>query len=482
MEQTKITKEKVLSGVLWRYAERMGVQIVGFVISLFLARLLSPEMYGVVAQVNIFVVILNVFVSSGLGTALIQKKDSDNVDFSTIFYFQIVFSVFLYVILFFCAPLIASFFNNQELVAVVRVLGLAVVLFGINNVQRAYVSKTLQYKRYFFSTLVGTVVSGIVGVILAFMGFGVWAIVIQTLTNAVLDILVLWFTVKWRPILKFSFSSLKRMVSFGWKLLISDLINNLYSNLYTIIIGKSFSAEDLGYYNKAYQFPNIIVSNLTGPIQGALLPAISAHQDDKERSRSMLRRAVKTTTYILFPMMMGMAAVAEPMVNLLVGEKWLPCVPMLQISCITLAFWPVQLANQQAINALGRSDIFLKLEIIKKAIGIAIIIFSIQYGLYAMLFGKAISSIIDSIINAVPNKKLLGYGYSSQIKDMLPSVLLSFVMGAGVYAITLFNLNMYVTLVIQILVGAVVYIVLSKLFRVEAFQYLWNMVREKRKK
>lgn len=479
LQTPKVTSGKMLAGLSWKFAERVGAQLVGFIISLCLAQVLDPTDYGLLSLITIFVALANVFVTSGFGTALMQKKNADELDFSSIFYFQIAMSVVLYIALFFSAPAIAGFYENEQLIAILRVYGIFLIISGVNNVQHAFVSKTLQFKRFFLSTLIGTVVSGGVGIAMAYNGYGVWALVAQQIINALMNTVVLWFTVKWRPILKFSIYRVKGLFSFGWKLLLSSLIDVGYTNLYGLLIGKIYNPESLGLYTRGNQFPSLIVNNLNGPIQSVLLPSLSTVQDNQGRAKSMVRRSIKTSTYIIFPLLMGMAAVATPMVHILLPEHWWDCIPFVRISCITMAFWPIHTTNLQSINALGRSDIFLKLEIIKKVIGLLVLFVTIPFGLYAMVIGRAISSFFSSFINAAPNKKLLNYSYLEQVKDMAPSILLSLVMGAFVLSIEFLNLNMYLTLGIQVLVGMAVYIGLSKLFKLEAFTYLFSLVTTK---
>lgn len=471
---------KVFSGFIWRFMERIGAQGVGFIVSLFLARLLTPEDYGQVALVTVFITILNTFALSGIGTSLIQKKDTDELDYSTVFHFNIIFSILLYGLLFLCAPLIGKFYNDPSLVLLVRVLGISIIISGANNVQRSYVSKTMQFRRFFFSTIVGTIVSGIVGVIMAYKGMGTWAIVGQQLTNNVVDTVILWFTVGWRPKKIFSFSRLKVLYSFGWKLLVSSLIDTIYTNLYSLVIGKFYDANTLGLYNKGVQFPNLIVSNVNGPIQSVLLPAMSYEQDNKKRVKEMTRRSIVTSSFLIFPMMIGMAAIAKPMVILLLTEKWVACVPFVQISCITLAFYPIHTANLQAINAMGRSDIFLKLEIIKKFVGLGLLIVAVPFGVYIMVWFKALSSLISTFINAYPNKKLLNYSYLEQMKDLLPSIVSASIMGIIVWGVELLNLNVLVTIVIQIVLGTGVYLTIAKVFKFECFEYLVGMIKRKK--
>lgn len=474
-------RSKVFSGFIWRFLERVGAQGVGFIVSLFLARLLTPEDYGQVALITVFISILNTFALSGIGTSLVQKKNPDELDYSTVFYFNIIFSALVYAILFLCAPFIGKFYNDNSLIVLVRVLGISIIISGMNNVQRSYVSKTMQFKRFFFSTVIGTIVSGIVGVIMAYKGMGTWAIVGQQLTNEVMDTIILWFTVGWRPKKMFSFSRLKELYSFGWKLLISGLIDTVYTNIYSLVIGKFYDANILGLYNKGVQFPNLIVTNINGPIQSVLLPAMSYEQDNKKRVKEMTRRSIVTSSFFIFPMMIGMAAVAKPMVILLLTEKWVACVPFVQISCITLAFYPIHTANLQAINAMGRSDIFLKLEIIKKVVGLGLLIAAIPQGVYVMVWFRAFSSFISTIINAHPNKKLLGYSYLEQIKDLLPSILSSLAMGAIVLGIQLLNLSTIVTIILQIIVGMVVYFGIAKIFKFECLEYLIGMMKRNKK-
>ena len=472
----------IMSGLVWKFAERIGAQGIGFIVSIVLARLLCPEDYGLISLITIFLAVSGVFIQSGYGTALIQKKDADNIDFSTVFYFNILMSLIFYFLLYIISPYIAKFYNEPTLTRIVRVMSISLIISAVNNVQHAYVSKTMQFKRFFYSTLVGTILSGFLGVAMAYMGFGVWAIVAQQLFNTLVDTIVLWFTVRWRPQLVFSIERLKGLFSFGWKLLISGLIDTLYNNIYGLLIGKIYNPSLLGLYNRGNQFPNLIVSNIDGPIQSVLLPALSEEQDNKERLKSMVRRSIVTSSFIIYPMMIGMAAVAKPMVSILLGEKWLGCVFFLQISCITLAFWPIHTANLQAINAVGRSDIFLKLEIIKNILGIVVLIISIPFGIKVMVIGRAIQGFICTIINAFPNKKLLGYSFAEQWKDLIPSLVISLFMGLLVMLVELLGFNSYITLLIQIPVGALTYFGLAYILKFECFTYLLSMINNRTRK
>lgn len=480
----QITNKTVTSNMLWRFLERCGAQGVTFVVSIILARLLEPEVYGTIALVTVFITLLNVFVDSGFGTALIQKKDADDKDFSTVFYFNIVFSAILYILMFFAAPLIARFYENNELIPIIRVLSLSILVSGIRNVQQAYVSKKLMFKKFFYVTLVGSIVSGAVGIALAYFGFGVWSLVFQTIISSVASVVVLWAIVDWRPKCMFSFERLKGLFSYGWKLLVSSLIDTVYNDLRTLIIGKMYTASDLAFYNKGRTFPNMITTNINSSIDSVLLPTMSTAQDSKETVKAMTRRAIKTATYVMMPMMMGLAVCAEPFVKLLLTEKWLPCVPYLRIFCFTFAFYPMQTANLNAIKAMGRSDLFLKLEIIKKILGLALLLCSMWHSVMAMAYTLIISTIAGQIINSWPNKKLMDYSYLEQIKDISENIFLSVIMGAAVYLISLLSLPAFLILIIQIICGISIYVAGSIVFKIETFSYLLKIIKSflKRKK
>ena len=449
-----------------------------FIVSVVLARILAPEDYGTIALVTVFTSILQVFVDSGLGTALIQKKDADDLDFSSVFYFNFTVCMILYIGMFFCAPYIAKFYKNLTLIPVIRVLSLTIIISGIKGIQQSYVSRNMLFKRFFFSTLGGTVFSAFLGIGLAYAGAGVWALVVQQLSNAAIDTLILWITVKWRPKKMFSWSRLKGLLSFGWKLLGSTLLDTVYSNLRNLIIGKVYSSSDLAFYNQADRFPRILVTNVNSSIDSVLLPSMSNVQNDHYRVKSMTRRAIKTSTYIMAPLMMGLAFCAPSIVQLVLTEKWLPCVPYLRIFCITYMFWPIHTANLNAINALGRSDLFLKLEIAKKTVGIILLLITMRISVLAMAYSMIVSSVSSQIINTWPNKRLLEYGYLEQLKDILPSILLAVFMGILVSFFKLTNWNVLTVLICQILSGALIYVLGSIILKLESFEYLINILKD----
>lgn len=477
-----ITRQKIFSNLIWRFLERTGAQLVAFIVAIVLARILTPEDYGTIALITVFTTILNVFVDSGLGSALVQKKDADNVDFSTVFYTNVIFCIILYAILFFVSPLIADFYKRQELTAVIRVLGITILISGVKNIQQSYVSKTLQFKKFFFATLVGTVIAAIVGVWMAYHGFGVWALVAQQITNLSIDTILLWITVKWRPVFAFSFERLKGLFSFGWKLLVSALIDTTYNNLRQLIIGKKYTSEDLAFYNKGNLFPFAIVSNIDNAINNVLLPVMSQEQDDKAKVKQMTRRAIKTSTYCISPLLMGLAACAPAVVHILLTDKWLPCIPYLRIFCITYMFWPVHTTNLTAISSLGRSDLFLKLEIIKKIMGLTILVSTMWFGVMIMAYSLLLMDVLGQIINSWPNKRLINYSYLEQLKDILPGIGTAVVMGLLVSLINYLSIAEWLKLLIQIPAGILIFISLSKIFKIDSYSYLKTLIAGKIKR
>lgn len=476
------TGNTIITNFIWRFAERCGAQLVQFIVSIVLARLLAPEVYGTIALITIITTILNVFVDSGMGSALIQKKDADSEDFSTVFYFNMCVCIILYIGLFISSPWIAQFYKDPTLTPVIRVLGLTIVISGVKNIQQAYISKTMQFKRFFFATLGGTIGAAVIGIWMAFEGFGVWALVAQQIFNATVDTMILWITVKWRPKKEFSFERLKGLFSYGWKLLASSLLDTVYNNIRQLIIGRMYTPSDLAFYNRGKQFPDVIITNINTTIDSVLLPTMSQEQDNTERVKAMTRRAIKTSTYIMAPLMMGLAFCAKSVISLILTDKWLACVPYMQIFCITSMFYPVHTANLNAIKAMGRSDLFLKLEIVKKVVGMVLLLSTMWFGVMAMAYSLLVSSVLSQIINSWPNRKLLGYGYLEQIRDFAPGILLAVGMGISVYFIGFIPLPAGISLMIQIVAGAIIYVSMSALLKLEEFDYLLGMIKSFLKK
>lgn len=457
--------------------ERCGAQVVSFVVSIVLARILEPELYGTIALITVITSILQVFVDSGMANALIQKKDTDDLDYSSVFYFNVAFCLVLYIGLFFASPLISRIYGSLDLVPVIRVLGLTIVVSGVKNVQQAYVAKTMQFRRFFFSTLGGTLFSAVVGITMAYRGFGIWALVAQQLLNAAVNTAILWLTVGWKPKLMFSLQRLGGLVSYGWKLLVSALLDTIYLKISQLVVGLKYTSSDLAFYNKGDQLCLLVVENINSSIDSVLLPVLSAEQDSRDHVREMTSRAIKTSSYIMMPLMMGMAVCAEPLIRLLLTEKWLPCVPYMQVFCAMYAFYPLHTANLNAIKAMGHSDIFLKLEIIKEIVGIGLIFAAMNISVYAVAVSQFVSGLISLVINAWPNRKLLGYKLTKQLRDILPALLLACLMGVCIYPISLLGLSDWLTLLIQVPLGIAIYVGGSVIFRVDSFSFMLDVLR-----
>lgn len=472
-----ITKAEIISSLIWKFLERIGTQGINFIVQIILARLLDPEDFGLVSVITIFVSFANILVQSGFNTSLIQKSKIKEIDYSTVFYFSFFIAAILYVLLFLLAPVIAMFYEQPQLTSILRVLSVTLFIGAVNSIQIAVISRNMQFKKLFYSSFLATLISGFIAILLAFSSLGVWALVIQQISYQFLVTFIMLFTVQWKPRIVFSYKRLKLLFNYGWKILATHLLSNIFLNIRSLIIGKLYSAETLGFYNRGMIIPSVLVSNIDGSIQSVMLPSYSSQQENKEIVKKMVRRSIMTSSFIVFPMMVGLAAVAEPFVSLILTDKWLQAVPFLQIYCFIFALMPIHTANLQAIKALGYSGTVLKLEIIKKAMDILILLITIPKGIYAIAIGELISSLISTLINSYPNNKYLRYSFKEQWIDVLPSLLLSLVMGIIVYSITFIGYNKLLTIIVQILIGVIVYITLALVFKIESFYFLLNSLR-----
>lgn len=470
-------QKSVLSNFFWKFAERVGAQFVTLVVSIVLARILSPEHYGSISIVLVFINLANVFVANGFTSSLVQKKDSDELDFSTIFYFNLLFSVVLYGIIFAAAPYIETFFGLPDLGLALQILGLKIPITAFNSIQQAYVAKHMMFRKLFWATLGGTIASGFVGIWMAYHGYGVFALVGQYLTNGFIDTLMLWFIIKWRPMLKFSRARFKRLYGYGWRNLLTYLVRTLYDDIYSLVIGKKYSSADLAYYTKGKQYPNLIVSNLNTSLCSVLFPAFVRYQDDIPKLKDALRRSVKLGTYALSPFLVGLAACAEPFIEILLTAKWVSCVPYLQIVCLYQLLIPVSSSNLQVIKSLGRGDILLTIEVIKRCAGILILLVSMQFGVFAIALGAAAATVFNSCMDVAATTKLVGYSYIEQFKDVLSSVSISLVMGALVYGFKFFIGNIVLLLVVQVVTGVIIFVGLSYATKNENFIYMLTIVK-----
>lgn len=467
-----ITQKKILVNFIWKFAEQTCTQGVTFFVSMVLARLLNPEDYGMIAIINVFIAVANVLINSGFQSALIQSKEADEVEFSSILYLNIGMAVVIYGILFFCAPMIEKFYAINNLGMVVRVLSIQIILYSFNSVQRAYVSKRMQFKKFFFSTLIGTVISGMLGIAAAYSGLGVWALVLQIMSNTLMDSIVLLFTFKWRPRLVFSFKKVRRLFSYGWKILVSGILSISYEQLSNLVIGKFYSASNLAYYNRGQSYPSLLVSAINSSLGSVMFPALASVQDERERVRLITKRAIQTSSFFIWPMMVGLMVVAEPFVIVFFTEKWIGCVTYIQLFCLAYALYPIHTANLSAIQAIGRSDLFLRLEICKVAIGLTIMISTAMISVKAMAVGMVVNGFFASVINAFPNKKLLKYGYIEQIRDQLGTICAAIIMGLAIIFWKNMIDNTLLLLITQVICGVLIYIVASFIINRKMVKYI----------
>ncbi len=473
-------KSRVLNGLFWKLLEQTGYQGIQFVVALVLARLMSPEEYGTISLIMIFITIANTFIQSGFATALIQKKDIREEDYSSVFWLTMGMAVLCYGLLSLAAPWIAAYYETPVLTALVRVMGLVLFPGAVISIQTAFVSRTLKFQMLFKSTMLAVAASGGISIGMALVGLGVWAMAAQQLVYYFVLMLSLFFIVRWVPKREFSFREIRDLFSFGWKILVSGLIDTVWQNIYGLVIGKQYSSAELGVYNRGEQFPKLLTTNLTSAIQSVMLPAYAALQEDRDALKNAARRSVKLSGFLVFPMMAGMLAVARPLVLLLLTEKWIAAVPYLCLMCVGYAIYPIHTINLQLLNAQGRSDLFLKLEIVKKLLGIVLLLVSLPLGILPMMILKVADEYLCLVINAWPNRHLLHYGPSEQLVDLLPSALCSMAMGLGVAFLLRLALSPLPMLLLQMLTGVLLYLVLSWIFNREALYYIIRLAGNRR--
>jgi O-antigen/teichoic acid export membrane protein len=455
-----ITKKKALVGIIWSAIERFSTQGVQFILSIFLARILSPKDFGLIAMVMVFLVVLDTINETGFGAALIQKQDRDDVDYSTVFIFNLVLGFFLYFFLFLFAPQIADFYGNQELIIITRILGLNLVISSLIVVQRAILIIKIDFKTQAKASFVAALLSGCIGIYLAYQGWGVWAIVCQTLISNLINLIMIWYMSKWVPKFLFSYTRFKTLFSFSYKLILSRLINVVFQNLYPLIIGKYFSVIQLGYYSKAKGFSDLPSSNITGIIQKVSTPFICENQEDLPKMRSILSKFMLLATLITFPIMVGMIILAKPLITVLLTEKWLPAAYMLQLLCPIGMLYVLNTFNMNIFNAIARTDLALKVEIIKKGLVFISIILSVPYGIKVLLICQIIATCIELVINAYLSKKLIGYGLFQQFNNLKGVIFSSVVMGIVVFITVQLIDTSFLKLLVGCIAGAIVYTLL----------------------
>ena len=468
---------KIVSSLVWKLMERGGVQIIQFVVSIVIARLLEPAAYGTVALITIFVSLATVFVQSGLGSALVQKKDVDSLDFTSVFYFSFIVATIAYLLLFLLASPISYFYNLPDLKIILRVMALTLFPGAVNSIQIAVLSKSMKFKLQFYASFVSVLFSGLLGIILASSNFGAWALVGQQLSYQVLICIVLWCFVKWRPTLNFSFSKTKSLLQYGSKILFSNLIDTIYHNLESLIIGKKYSEMDLAFFSKGKQFPLILIDNINGSVQSVMFVAYSDAQDDIMRVKSLLRKTISLSTYIVFPATLGLAAISDSLIPIVLGNQWVECVPFVHVYCLLSMLIPLQTINLQAINALGRTDVYFIVIMFKRFIGVALIL------CVMLLFDSPISiayaalanELISVLINIFPNRNIIGYSPSELLADILPNLILSAIMALAVIVFgNLFSI-LLLRLMCQCVLGVAVYILLFVVTNISVFCYIKSL-------
>ncbi|MBW2662678.1 MAG: lipopolysaccharide biosynthesis protein [Deltaproteobacteria bacterium] len=473
-------KNKTLHALFWSFFERIGQQGVQFIISIILARLLLPEQFGLIAMLTIFMAIAQSFINSGFGQALIQKQDATHIDECSIFYFNILVGFFAAGLLCLAAPWIAGFYNQPLLVPLTYALSLNLIINAFGLVQITLLTKHIDFKTQLKVSVIATVISGTIGVTMAFNGFGVWSLVAQSLSGNLFRTALLWLFNTWRPSLVFSFVSLRGMFAFGSKLLCAKLIATIFNNIYLIVIGKMFSATDLGFYSRAKGLQQLPVDNISGIVSRVSFPVFSSVQDDKPRLKRGVRKALLMLAMVNFPLMIGLAVVARPLVMVLLTEKWAPCIPYLQLLCVVGILYPVHVINLNVLTAQGRSDLFFRLEILKKILIVIAISVTYRWGIIAMIYGQIVTSCLGYFLNAYYTGKMLDYPITEQIQDLIPSLALAGIMGLGVYALKYAHIaNQLALLSAQIMTGIVLYAVLCYIFRISSFMDVIEMVKSK---
>lgn len=475
------SKQKVAGGLFWSYGERIMAQLVSLIVSIVLARLLAPENYGVISIVMIFITLCDAIVTGGFGNAIVQKKDADELDVNTMLICSMATSAVLYIILFVSAPFIADFYQMEIIRPILRVLGLRLLISGVNSIQRAWIQKRMLFKRFFISTSFGTIISAIVGISMAYMGAGAWALVGQYLTNSFIDTFVLFVTNDWRPKLQFSFERAKQMLSYGWKVLLTTVVYTIEGDLRSLIVGKQFGSADLAYYDQGKKFPNLLVSNINTSISNVMFPVLSKNQDNRGRMKLICRRSIKTSTYLLAPLLLGLIAVSNEFVRVILSDKWLPCVPFLQILTLVYLVRPLTTTDQQAIMSTGRSDLTLRIMIAVNVTDVILLLIAVfvMKSVIMIAVGALLTEVVSMALFMKYVKKCIGYTYLEQLSDITPSLLLAISMGAIVYLVGKINVNVVAVLILQVVVGAGYYLVMSYILHFEPFLYLVKMLKEK---
>ncbi|MCA4454474.1 lipopolysaccharide biosynthesis protein [Bacteroides xylanisolvens] len=469
-------KKKTVRGYVWNFMDNILNRGISFVVGIVLAHLISPIEYGLIGIILIFIAVFNSIVESGLGTALVRKNDCKEEDYNTVFYSNLVLSIFLFTIFYFCSPLIAQFFKEPQLDLLGKVMGTILLINSLSIIQNTILLKRLDFKGKMFISMGSSLASGVIGIYMAYQGYGVWSLAGQQISRQLVNALLLWFHNKWMPKLIFSWKSFKELFGFGSNLLVAGIIDTIWNQLYQIVIGRCYTPKTLGLYTKANEFGSIFSSNLTSVVQSVSFPSLSKIQDDLVRLKAGYKKVITCSMLLSFPLMMGMAAVAEPMIKLLIGNVWLPCVPFLQIICFQQLLYPLHAINLSLLQVRGRSELFLKIQIIKKIMSAIPLILGVFVGIYYMLFGSVIVGFVAYYINAYYSRPLLSYGIKEQIKDITPSFLISFFMATIVYLVSFLPLKPLALICLQIPTGIIIEIALCEIFRLSEYKEIKGII------
>lgn len=469
-------RDAIMGGMVWKFAERISSQGMSFVLSVILARLLMPAEYGLIAMINVLIIFANVFVTSGFTASLIQKKNADELDFSTIFYCTLTLSVILYCIIYLGAPYVATFYNMPDLTILTRVYSLSLIITSYQTIQQAYISRHMLFKKTFFATFLGTLMSGIVGIIMAYQGYGVWALVAQYISNIIINMLVLMSIIPWRPRLIFSWSRAKELMNYGSKILLSNLVSTIYKEIRQLVIGKFYTPSDLAMYNRGAHMPHLVTNNLDSTIKSVLFPAMSNHSDDPERVKQLLKRSLKTTAYISFFFLTMMAVASKPLIRVLLTDKWIDCVPYMQILCFSNMIVTLSGANIEALKAIGKSNEVLKLEVFKKPLFLIVVLLSVKISVMAVVLTMPLNAIFALFLNMGPTKKYFNYNRKEQMMDLLPYFVLVAIIVLCTLPLTLLHWNDFVIMGLQLVLGTFVYISTSIIFKLESYTYCKKIV------
>lgn len=470
-------KQRSIDGMFWTVSERLGLQIVNLVVLIVLARLLEPSQFGLISMLAIFTAVGQSILDSGFGSALIQKKDADQTDSSSIFFFNLLMGFFLAGLLFFFAPLIAKFYSQESLIPVSRVISISFIINAFSLVQVSLLTKRLDFQTQMKVSLIAAVLSGIISIILAFYSFGAWSLVAQILTHSLFRVILLWIFSDWRPALIFNLESLKTMFPFGSRMLFSGLLNTAFENIYETFIGRVFSATDLGFFSKAKSLESAATRVTSYSLGKVVYPAMAPHQDNIPLLQKAYRKTICLAMFLHLPLMVGLWAVADPLLRLLLTDKWAPSIPYFQILCVVGIYYPLHTLNLNILQVKGRSDLFFRLEILKKLITVVFIVITYRYGILVMLYGNIVDKTISYFLNSAFSKRLANYGVWDQIKDLLPSILASLVMGTAMYFVGLLSLKSnFFMVILQGSTGILVYLLLSLFINRNELKEVWQIV------